>query len=89
MFEYWLFGLRDPNGYDSAPYVHTATTHDFLQVCADIAKHYGPDVAGLFVTDMLRQHEDKLDFIRVVDDWNFELTFSETDPRKIILRKVA
>jgi hypothetical protein len=83
MFEYWLHGVGD----ESCPYIYTSTTHDFLQVCADIAKHYSPGILGEFVAGLFEEHSDKLDFIRVVNDWNFE--FDWGTKQKITLRKVA
>ena len=88
MFEYHLYGLQDPNRIDPAPFVFTGTTTDFLQVLADITKYYSPEMAGHFVTELFSERECDAETLRVTD-WNFELMFSETDPRKITLRKVA
>jgi hypothetical protein len=82
MFEYHLHGLQDRDGH----YTYTATTHDFIQVCADIAKCYSPGILGEFVSELFTEHSDKLDFLRVTD-WNFDFDWGTEE--KIQLRKVA
>jgi hypothetical protein len=86
MFEYWFHGLEDSNG----TYTHHGTTHDFLEVCSQIAQLIGPIVAGNFVAALLADREKELAFLRVVE-WKFEFTTKphEDEPeQKIILHKL-
>jgi hypothetical protein len=90
MFEFWFHGLDDGDG----PFIHHGTTHDFLEVCCQIAQCYDFKIAGEFVRSVLTEHAKELSFLRVVD-WKIDYTVDVNDDigleRKIVLhkRKVA
>jgi hypothetical protein len=70
MFEFWFHGLDDGDG----PFIHHGTTHDFLEVCCQIAQCYDPDAAGNVVENLMRKHDKELSFLRVTE---FELEWVE------------
>lgn len=63
MFEYWFH-----NGEGE---IHHGTTHDFLEVCCQIAQHFDFEVAGTVVREILTKRSKELSFLRVIE-WNFE-----------------
>lgn len=71
MFEYWFLGLNDGDG----DFSHHGTTHDFLEVCSQIAELISPKVCGAFVAELLNERKKELSFLRVTD-WKFEGRFS-------------
>ena len=78
MFEYWFEG---PN------ITHHGTTHDFLEVCAQITEIIGnPQVTGDFVTALMEDRRQMLAFVRVVD-WKFEYRFDNPSETTIKLHK--
>lgn len=77
VFEFWFIG---PN------ITHHGTTHDFLEVCAQITENIGdPQVTGDFVAALMDERKSSLPFLRVVD-WKFEYIL--TDDRTIKLHKL-
>lgn len=87
MFEYWFHGLEDGEG----PFTHNDHTSDFLEFVCRVADMYGQTVAGKFVTELLTTHENMLSYMRVDNDWKFELKLEDIGDgveRKIILHKL-
>ncbi|MFG2268079.1 hypothetical protein [Streptomyces sp. NPDC048720] len=79
MFEYYF---HTPNGTTQE------ATNDWLQFCADVAKHFGPTALGDFTTELFTklEAEGRLEIARV-DLWDFD--FDMGDSKRIQLVKVA
>lgn len=77
MFEYWFMSAEGDVTF-------TGTTHDFLEVCCQLAKRFSESLAGEFLSEMLTEHGDKLEFLRVID-WKFDTSIA-THNGDIVIR---
>lgn len=78
MFEFWFHSPAES---------HHGTTHDFFEVCAQMAQFFNPEATGNFVADLLQAKVHELPYLRVAI-WDEPHVFPIDDDNTIRLHKL-